>query len=106
VMFPVEAEDLRQRIVEEVIPAYVSDNRRSRILNSDGTYMRAPLSDDMSSHRSQTELLAVAAARAEAARAAEEAPPVAYDAMQGINGAPIRSEPKRRLKQKGSASRR
>ena len=30
VMFPVEAEDLRRRIVEEIIPTYLSDNRRMR----------------------------------------------------------------------------
>ena len=40
VMFPVEAEDLRRRIVEEIIPTYLSDNRRARMLLADGTYAR------------------------------------------------------------------
>ena len=39
VMFPVEAEDLRRRIVEEIIPALsCSDNRRTRVLLADGSY--------------------------------------------------------------------
>ena len=56
VMFPVEAEDLRRRIVEEIIPAYLSDNRRARMLMPDGSYARAERRDG-ESVRSQTELL-------------------------------------------------
>ena len=104
VMFPVEAEDLRQRIVDEIIPAYLQDNRRARYLNPDGTYTRAPFSDDMKSHRSQVELLSLAAARAAAARVAEESPPVPYEEPIGLNGAPTR-EGKRRLKKKNASRR-
>jgi polyphosphate kinase len=104
VMFPVEAEDLRKRIVEEIIPAYQRDNRRARLLNADGTYARAPFSDEMESHRSQMELLGVAASQTEAARVAAELPPVPYEDATGINGAPPRGG-KKRTKRKSTSRR-
>jgi polyphosphate kinase len=61
-MFPIEAEDLRRRIVEEIIPTYLHDNQHTRVLQSDGTYSRATADDDVP-HRAQGELLAQAAAR-------------------------------------------
>jgi polyphosphate kinase len=62
VMFPVEAEDIRRRIVEEIVPTYLSDNERARILQSNGTYKRVSAGDGPG-HRSQMELLALAASR-------------------------------------------
>jgi polyphosphate kinase len=62
VMFPVEAEDNRRRIVEEIIPIYLGDNQRARILQPDGTYARVKAGKD-AMHRSQLELLSQAAAR-------------------------------------------
>ncbi len=62
VMFPVEAEDIRRRIVEEIIPTYLCDNQRTRILQPDGTYTRAKVGDN-ATHRAQVELLAQAASR-------------------------------------------
>ena len=64
VMFPVEAEDLRRRIVEEILPAYLMDNNRARILNSDGTYSRATAEDGIPTFRSQTDLLTISYTRA------------------------------------------
>ena len=61
-MFPIEAEDLRRRIVEEIIPTYMHDNQHTRILQADGTYAGAVPGDE-APHRAQAELLAQAAAR-------------------------------------------
>jgi polyphosphate kinase len=106
VMFPVEAEELRKRIIDEIIPAYMSDNRRTRVLGADGTYSRAKPTTDQAPHRSQLELLTLAAAR-EAAALAEESAPLSFDAISELpsdNGAPARDS--KRRKKKRSASRR
>ena len=58
VMFPVEAEDMRRRIVEEIIPTYLSDNARTRMLQPDGTLHAAGGRQTAPPHRSQVELLA------------------------------------------------
>ncbi|NOY41961.1 MAG: polyphosphate kinase 1 [Planctomycetes bacterium] len=57
VMFPVDAPDLQQRICEEVLPIYLSDNTRTRILLSDGTYDRIPAKPGEAERRSQRDLL-------------------------------------------------
>src|SRR3954466_2249590 len=62
VMFPIESEDLRQRLVEDIIPTYLGDNVRTRILRADGTYVRASAGSG-AAHRSQYELLQRAALR-------------------------------------------
>jgi polyphosphate kinase len=56
VMFPVEAPELKQRILQEVIPLYQRDNVKARVLTSEGTYARAP-QDGETLHRCQAELL-------------------------------------------------
>ena len=38
VMFPVESQPLKKRILNEIIPTYLNDNVKSRVLRSDGTY--------------------------------------------------------------------
>ena len=58
VMFPVESPLLRQRIVDSILPAYLRDNVRARILLSDGTYVSAKRDKGEPLHRSQEELLA------------------------------------------------
>jgi polyphosphate kinase len=104
VMFPIEAEALRRRIVDEIIPTYLKDDRRARILKPDGTYVRVKQGNE-SPHRSQVELLALAAARADG-RAAESSYPVSFDAIADLseNGEPSRDSPKRK-KRKNSAVR-
>ena len=42
VLFPVKDENLRQRICKEILPAYLADNRKARLLSSDGVYTRVP----------------------------------------------------------------
>jgi polyphosphate kinase len=101
-MFPVESEELRRRIVEEIIPAYLSDNRRMRILRPDGTYVRVA-ADAAAPYRSQSELLALAATRISGA-AVDVLP--SFDAIAedaSGNGAAFREK---RKKKKSSAMRR
>jgi polyphosphate kinase len=108
VMFPIEAEDLRKKIVEEIIPAYMSDNRRTRVLNPDGNYSRVAPTSDQPSHRSQVELLTLAAAREEA-ELAETLMPLSFDAISDLmpaaaeNGA---AKDRKRKKKRRPAARR
>ncbi|MEZ6071473.1 MAG: polyphosphate kinase 1 [Pirellulales bacterium] len=57
VMFPVEAPQLRRRIIEEIIPAYLSDNVKTRVLGPDGVYHRIQPAPGEPRHRVQAELL-------------------------------------------------
>jgi polyphosphate kinase len=105
VMFPVEAEELRKRIVEEIVPTYLSDNHRMRVLNPDGTYSRVRPAEGQPGHRSQTELLAMAAMRDEAAEA-EQSRPLTFDALyetSASNGGAGRDGTKRKRKKGLSA---
>jgi polyphosphate kinase len=38
VLFPLKDEQLRQRIVDEILPSYLADNLKARVLGSDGIY--------------------------------------------------------------------
>ena len=40
-MFPVKDELLRQRLRQEVLDAYLADNVKARVLQRDGSYVRA-----------------------------------------------------------------
>lgn len=59
VMFPVEAPDLRERILGEILPAYLRDNVKARIVLPDGTHRRVSVGEHEMRHRCQEELLAV-----------------------------------------------
>ena len=59
VMFPVEASDLRERILGEILPAYLRDNVKARIVLPDGTHRRVTITEHEMRHRCQEELLAV-----------------------------------------------
>jgi polyphosphate kinase len=56
VMFPIEAPDLKRRILHEIIPTYQRDNTRARILQPDGKYVRVQ-AHGQPLHRSQEEFL-------------------------------------------------
>lgn len=71
VMFPVEAPELRAQIVERVIPHYLQDNCRARVLMPDGSYVRAAAWHDEPDHRAQRDLLRAAAAGVGSERDAE-----------------------------------
>ena len=54
VAFPVEDEGLRTRIVDEILPAFLTDNVKSRELQPDGTYRRRkPASGEGSKQQAQ-----------------------------------------------------
>lgn len=44
VVFPVTQPDLKERLRDEILKAYLDDNVKARILQSDGEYIRAPRS--------------------------------------------------------------
>lgn len=57
VMFPIESPPLRQRILTEIIPAYLADNVKARELAADGTYHRVGPGRGKKPFRCQQELL-------------------------------------------------
>jgi polyphosphate kinase len=57
-MVPLEDPDIRARILNEIIPAYLRDNMRARLLTADGTYVRLHPGEGEAAHRCQQELLA------------------------------------------------
>lgn len=61
VMFPIEQADLRDRILHEIVPAYLLDNVKARILQPDGTYIRYPRPENEPPYRVQEKLLALRA---------------------------------------------
>jgi polyphosphate kinase len=42
VLFPIWQPDLHKRLREEILPAYLADNTKARLLQPDGEYIRAP----------------------------------------------------------------
>lgn len=65
VMFPIEAPDLKERILNEIIPTYLRDNERARILLPEGSYTRTHPTDGQLPYRSQEELLGLPSRAAE-----------------------------------------
>jgi polyphosphate kinase len=59
VMFPIEAPDLKQRILTEIIPAYLRDNVKARVLRPDGSHYRLQRQDGEPRYRVQEELLSL-----------------------------------------------
>ena len=59
VMFPIEAPDLRERILHEIVPAHLMDNVKARILQPDGTYFRLHPPEGGIAYRCQERLLAL-----------------------------------------------
>ena len=57
VMFPIESELIKARILDEVVPAYLKDNVKARTLKPDGTYERVGAKDGAPPFRVQEELL-------------------------------------------------
>jgi polyphosphate kinase len=102
VMFPVEAEDIRRRIVEEIIPTYINDNQKKRMLQADGTYARATRGD-APAHRSQMELLALAAARDGVAQAQDLGPIDPFLDLASEGNAPERERAKRKRRKSPTA---
>jgi polyphosphate kinase len=62
VMFPIEAPELKARILTQIIPTILRDNVKSRMLRPDGTYYRVQPAEGEGRHRSQEELMQAAPA--------------------------------------------
>lgn len=63
VVFPIVQPDLKKRLRDEILKAYLNDNRKARLLQSDGEYIRAPKSGTPFS--AQDELMSLAEATEE-----------------------------------------
>ena len=50
-MFPLEDADIRARILNEIVPAYLRDNARARLLLADGSYVRLQPGEGEPIHR-------------------------------------------------------
>ena len=59
VMFPIEAPELKQRILNEIVPAYLRDNVKARMLRPDGGHDRLQPSEAEPRYRCQEELLTI-----------------------------------------------
>jgi polyphosphate kinase len=68
VMFPVEAPELKDRILHEIVPAYLNDNVKARILQADGSHHRVQPINGEPTHRCQEELLQIHSAAPTLAR--------------------------------------
>ncbi len=56
VMFPIEAPELKECILQEIVPAYLADNVKARVLLPDGTYQRPRAPEGETLWRVQVEL--------------------------------------------------
>ena len=59
VMFPIESPELKERILQEIMPAYLLDNVKARILQPDGIYTRLRPTEGGMAYRCQERLLAL-----------------------------------------------
>ncbi len=59
VMYPIDAPELKERILGEIIPAYMRDNVKARILRPDGSHVRESPAPGEPRFRGQEELLAI-----------------------------------------------
>jgi len=66
VMFPIDDETLRARILKEILGTQLADNVRARLLLPDGTYQRVVPDKDAPRVRSQESFIALARKRAQA----------------------------------------
>ena len=77
VMFPIDDETLRERILKEILGTQLADNVRARVLLSDGTYQRVVPAKDAPRVRSQERFVALARKRSQeiaTPRAQEDTP--------------------------------
>jgi polyphosphate kinase len=65
VMFPIDDETLRARILKEILGTQLADNVRARLLLPDGTYQRVVPDKDVPRVRSQETFIALARKRAQ-----------------------------------------
>ncbi len=59
VMFPVLCPEIRHRLQHEIVPLYLRDNLKARLLQPDGTYSHALPAQHEPAHRCQIELMQI-----------------------------------------------
>jgi polyphosphate kinase len=64
VMVPIEAIDLKHRVLTEIVPAYMRDNVKARLLQADGAHVRVPTAAGETRYRAQEDLLRLHSAAA------------------------------------------
>jgi polyphosphate kinase len=84
VLFPVKDAALRTRVATEILGAYLSDNCKSHLLRSNGTYSRSPAARNGLSVNSQEHLLRVAGSADGAHRVRATRIPEAYESTPGM----------------------
>ncbi|MEM7317230.1 MAG: RNA degradosome polyphosphate kinase, partial [Planctomycetota bacterium] len=57
IMFPILSSSIRKVILNDIVPAYLNDNVKSRELRSDGSYRRIKRKTQVPPVRCQTELI-------------------------------------------------
>ncbi|NBR46160.1 MAG: hypothetical protein EBT68_03470 [Verrucomicrobia bacterium] len=57
VVFPILDPELRRSILDGIVPSYLADNTKARILGPAGQYTRAPRAEGSPRHRVQEEFL-------------------------------------------------
>jgi polyphosphate kinase len=60
VLFPLKDEQLRERICKEILPAYLGDNKKARILGSDGQYRQARRANGSKAFSAQEQFMKLA----------------------------------------------
>jgi polyphosphate kinase len=59
VMFPIEAAELKDRVLHEIVPAYLLDNVKARVLQPDASYLRSQPAPGEAPYRCQERLLSL-----------------------------------------------
>jgi polyphosphate kinase len=60
ILYPIEDERLKARIINEILMTYLSDNVKARVMQPDGSYVRVQRDPDKKQIRSQFELIGIA----------------------------------------------
>jgi polyphosphate kinase len=83
VLFPLKDEALRERICEEILPAYLADNRKAHVLGQDGQYTALRKSRSGKAFSVQEHLMALVDGTVNGAGKSRHQPQVAYAAELG-----------------------
>ena len=62
VSFPLEDEEIKRRVINEIFPMYLNDNMKAHELQSDGTYVQLKPGGVEQAIRSQSEFISIAKA--------------------------------------------
>jgi len=92
VMFPVESPDLKDRILHEIVPAYLRDNVKTRLLSLDGTYFRLQPTVGQALNRCQERLLALRNTGLSGGRATETRSPTIGHGENGFRNDELRHD--------------